>query len=290
MINLVWLNTFCTLIETGHFTRTAEKLAMTQPGVSQHIQKLESYLGHHLIQREGKRFHLTETGESVYKQGRQTLLQLNELETTLKVDDPFSGRCRIASPGSVGLKLYPKILDWQQSHPKLNINYTFASNLGIEQALEERKLDIGLITRPSSHSSITCVPIAREQLCLVTSSQVTDISWESLLKLGYIDHPDGAHHASLLLGANYPEFHETGQFEQKGFSNQIAMILQPVARNLGFTVLPAHAVAAFPDQHLITSHNLITPVEEVIYLAKRQWDNQPARITHLIGLIEQELS
>ncbi|MEF2276636.1 LysR family transcriptional regulator, partial [Pseudomonas aeruginosa] len=33
MLNPVWLHTFKTLIEVGHFTQTAEKLFMTQPGV-----------------------------------------------------------------------------------------------------------------------------------------------------------------------------------------------------------------------------------------------------------------
>ena len=37
MLNPVWLETFITLVDTGHFTQTAEKLHMTQPGVSQHI-------------------------------------------------------------------------------------------------------------------------------------------------------------------------------------------------------------------------------------------------------------
>ncbi|WP_227664755.1 LysR family transcriptional regulator [Marinobacter litoralis] len=34
MINTTWLRTFCTLVEVGHFTRTAERLHMTQSGVS----------------------------------------------------------------------------------------------------------------------------------------------------------------------------------------------------------------------------------------------------------------
>ena len=44
MINVTWLRTFCTLAEVGHFTRTAERLYMTQSGVSQHIRKLEEQL------------------------------------------------------------------------------------------------------------------------------------------------------------------------------------------------------------------------------------------------------
>ena len=56
MINPVWLRSFCTLVEVGHFTRTAEKLHMTQSGVSQHVHKLEAHLGQQLLIRQGKKF------------------------------------------------------------------------------------------------------------------------------------------------------------------------------------------------------------------------------------------
>ena len=43
---------------------------MTQPGVSQHINKLETACGHALILREKKRFDLTEQGRLVYQYAR----------------------------------------------------------------------------------------------------------------------------------------------------------------------------------------------------------------------------
>ncbi|MTI14415.1 LysR family transcriptional regulator [Sansalvadorimonas verongulae] len=290
MINLTWLQTFCTLIETGHFTRTAEKLTMTQPGVTQHIQKLEQSLRHALIHREGKSFRLTEAGEKVYKQGLLSLSQLREMEESLNVDNPFVGRCRIASPGSLGLKLYPQLLNWQQQHPALQIDFEVAPNHSIEKNLEEQKLDIGLITRAVKSPSLICRPLAAEHLCLVTSSDVKAVDWPTLLELGYINHPDGAHHATLLLGANYREFARFDQLPHRGFSNQIGMILEPVSRSLGFTVLPAHAVAAFPHQQAICSHKLDIPVSETIYLAQQKWDILPKRLNKVVELITQELA
>ena len=53
MLNPQWLRTFQTLVDIGHFTRTAEMLNMTQPGVSQHIRKLEQACGYNLLNREG---------------------------------------------------------------------------------------------------------------------------------------------------------------------------------------------------------------------------------------------
>lgn len=63
--------------------------------------------------------------------------------------------------------------------------------------------------------------------------------------LGFIEYPDGAHHAGQLLGANFPEFQSSQQLKRTGFSNQINLILEPVSLGLGFTVLPTYAVAAF---------------------------------------------
>lgn len=69
MINPIWLRSFCTLVEVGHFTRTSERLNMTQSGVSQHIRKLEEQLEQVLLNRHGKRFTLTEAGERLYREG-----------------------------------------------------------------------------------------------------------------------------------------------------------------------------------------------------------------------------
>jgi len=76
MINPLWLRSFCTLVEIGHFTRTAERLHMTQSGVSQHIHKLEALLAAPLLLREGKQFTVTEAGERLYREAREILLSL----------------------------------------------------------------------------------------------------------------------------------------------------------------------------------------------------------------------
>lgn len=105
---------------------------------------------------------------------------------------------------------------------------------------------------------------------LITPATNTEPSWEALMALGFIDHPDGSHHANLLLSANYSEFQHCSQFPKKGFSNQIGLILEPVSEGLGFTVLPAHAVEAFHRPSQIKSHQLANPVSETLYLCVRR--------------------
>jgi len=266
MINPVWLRSFCTLVEIAHFTRTAQKLNMTQSGVSQHIHKLEAHLGQPLLIRQGKGFTLTPTGERLYQEGRKVVVSLSELEKRISLDPTHEGTVKIASPGSVGLKLYPHLLAFQKRHPKLKIQYRFAPNQEIETLIAEQQVDIGLMTCLSTMSDVSLKAIAQEALVLVTPANVLNPNWQTLMDLGFIDHPDGAHHAGQLLGVNFSEFKNSQQLTASGFSNQINLILEPVSMGLGFTVLPSHAVGAFKDQQKIKTHKLKNEVSETLYL------------------------
>ncbi|WP_318261510.1 LysR family transcriptional regulator [Zhongshania marina] len=270
MINTVWLRSFCTLVEVGHFTRTAERLHMTQSGVSQHVRKLEEQLGVELLIREGKQFSLSDAGERVYAEAQDILLALSNLEQHVGEDPPYEGLARVMSPGSVGLKLYPHLLALQSKHPKLIIDYRFAPNSDVERAIAESTVDIGFMTSKSVLADVSCIPVAEEPLLLVTPATVEKPNWEALMALGFIDHPDGGHHANLLLGPNFPEFQHCHQFSRKGFSNQIGLILEPVSMGMGFTVLPAHAVEAFHKPEHIKPHPLANPVSETLYLCSRR--------------------
>ncbi|WAJ72322.1 LysR family transcriptional regulator [Catenovulum adriaticum] len=278
MINPVWLKTFCTLVEVGHFTQTAEKLFMTQSGVSQHIKKLEHQLEQALLQRSGKSFSLTDAGEKLYVKGQALLKAADELEGLIKQDEPNVGLVKLASPGSVGLKLYPHLLTVQQNHPKLIVDYRFAPNKNIEQDLIDRNIDLGLSTELSQTASLISQKIAAEPLVLVTSHQIEVVNWSTLLALGFISHPDAAHHARLLLSENFTQFEHIDQFIYKGFSNQISLILEPVSKGLGFTVLPLYAAKAFRHQNCIKIHLLEQTVSESLYLCFNRRSTLASRV------------
>jgi DNA-binding transcriptional LysR family regulator len=266
MINPVWLRSFCTLVEVGHFTRTAEHLNMTQSGVSQHVRKLEEYLSEPLLIRHGKKFTLTSSGERLYYHGHKLMLSLSDLKQQVGLNPAYEGIVKVASPGSVGLKLYPHLLRLQSCYPKLIIEYRFAPNSDIEIMIAKHQVDIGLMTCLSTMSEVNFQPIAEEALLMVTPSTVLEPNWDQLMKLGFIGHPDGAYHADQLLSANFPEFVNSGQFKRSGFSNQINLILEPVSMGLGVTVLPAHAVEAFKQSDQLKIHRLGNPVSETLYL------------------------
>lgn len=289
MINPVWLRSFCTLVEVGHFTRTADNLHMTQSGVSQHIRKLEEYLGQPLLIRQGKKFTLTSAGDRLYQEGQKLILSLADIEEQIALDPTHEGVVRIASPGSVGLKLYPHLLGLQKFYPKLVIEYRFAPNSEIEKLIVEHKVEIGLMTCLSTMREVSLQAIAEEELLLVTPANVLEPSWRQLVTLGFIDHPDGMYHAGQLLSVNFPEFQNTNQFKKSGFSNQINLILEPVSMGLGFTVLPSHAVGAFQTCEKVKIHRLTNQVSETLYLGTHANKFTPNRVMTVISETERAL-
>ncbi len=255
---------------------------MTQSGVSQHIRKLEEQLDQALLIREGKSFCLTDAGERFYLAAKSVLESLNDLEQLVKEDNPYCGAVSIVSPGSPGLKLYPSLLTLQQQYRHLTIHYRFSPNRDVEQSMADGLADIGLMTTAPEHEMVSSTVLATEPLLLVTPAEMDVVSWEGLLALGVIDHPDGAYHVTRLLSQNIATFEHYAQIPVSGFSNQISLILEPVSRGLGFTVLPAHAVNAFSGSEKIKVHQLSQVVTETLYLCTNRRRPLSARVNTVL--------
>lgn len=66
-IDLEFYKVFCTIAETGSFSKAAEKLYISQPAITQTIKKLEEQLGGKLFYRNNNGVVLTEEGKNIYE-------------------------------------------------------------------------------------------------------------------------------------------------------------------------------------------------------------------------------
>ncbi|MGL6421220.1 substrate-binding domain-containing protein [Aeromonas caviae] len=194
----------------------------------------------------------------------------------------------LTTPGSIGLLLYPLLLDQQQEHPGLTIQHRFAPTPDIVQAVLAGRSDLGLVDQPPEHPSIAAEPFAREPLCLVVPNDGEEPSWQHLCQLGFIDHPDGRSMAQRLLGRRYPG-QRFGEIPLRGFTNQIGLILEPVARGLGFTVLPRFAVTAFAQQEQIRVIQSSIEVIDTLWLIYRAEWPLPARHQRLVETLKTQV-
>ena len=89
---------------------------MTQPGVSQHIRKLEAQLGAALIDRDGKGFALTDAGAELREIGLRRRAEEEALRLSIAFDDPGHGDLRIGAPGGFTLGLWTRLARiWQNT-------------------------------------------------------------------------------------------------------------------------------------------------------------------------------
>lgn len=290
MINQQWLQTFLTLVEVGHFTKAAEKLYMTQPGVSQQIKKLEEQVRVALLKRTGKRFELTREGEILYRFGCQRKKEEEQLFGELGFDDPFKGECRLACSGAMATFLYPHLLKRQKECPELIVSIEAAPHYRIIENLLENTVDLGIVTQPPPSTNLCYESLGYESFCLVLpkgySGQTP--SFVDLCRLGFIDHPDGEHYADPLLSANYKkDFQGVRKIKKTGYVNQLSQILIPVAEGLGFTVLPETAVRQFEPQTALYLPKLKTSIRDELFIARKRHRALPKRYDWFAEKIEE---
>ncbi len=288
MFNARYFRTFITLVETGSFTRTAHRLEMTQPGVSQHVRKLEAYLGKPLLDRQGRRLVLTESGRRAYDYALKLFAEHEQFRHSLDDDSLESGECRLASPGSVGLMLYPFILGQQQMQPGLTVSYSFAFNSEIVADVLGGRHDLGIITEAVRHPELDCEAWHQEPLCLVVPADFAGSGLADLMGIGFISYSGGEDNASTLLRANFPDFRSMSHFPRQGFTNEVSMVLDAVARGLGFTVVSRVVLETSPWQRQVKELSLPHSVHETLHLVMRAGEQMPRRYVRLLqGYREQ---
>ncbi len=291
MLNPIWLNTFKTLVDVGHFTKTAELLHMTQPGVSQHINKLESACGYPLIKRFNKQFELTIYGRKVYDYAIRHFEEEFELLQHLAHDEPFRGRCTIGCSGTFAWLIYPELLSLQASYPDLSIELEATPNQCIFDQILKGKLDIGLVTKKPNPKYFASHIIGMEYLVLVLplyADESLPIN-ELLVGLGVVRHPDMDHYFQTYVNQANNNLLCTVDLESistQSYINQVHQILVPIAKGIGFTVVPRWCINLFKDKEQLKIFNIDEEIQEPVYLVSKLNSPLAKRYEQLIRVIE----
>jgi DNA-binding transcriptional LysR family regulator len=183
------------------------------------------------------------------------------LQQRLSAADAEQGEVSIISPGSIGLALYPRLLALQQQYPELSIRHRIAPAQEVLEAVLSNSAELGLVTLQPYDPRLTVRLFAQEPLELLAPAGEAVSNWEDLQRLGFIDHPDGQAMSGRLLSRRFSGCAGVRSLPCHGFTNQIGLILEPVARGLGFTVLPRYARQAFSRPELL---QVVTGAPEVL--------------------------
>ena len=147
MLNLYKLEIFAQVAEAGSFSSAAERLLMTQSGVSQHIQDLEASLGTQLFERGRRGVTLTSAGKKLADYTRQILALVSEAENAVTdVERLASGHVRVGTTPGVGVYRLPMLIhSFRQRHPNLTVDLQNSITSSIVEDLIAGRLDLGIV-------------------------------------------------------------------------------------------------------------------------------------------------
>jgi DNA-binding transcriptional LysR family regulator len=142
-MNLQHLEYLLAVVDTGSFSRAAERLQLTQSALSRSIQALEVELGGLLLDRMGKRHELTPLGHAVVQSARRITFEAGELLHGVRLLHSGGwGALRVGMGSGPGaLLMTPLLQHMARHHPKIKVTVLRGSPELQLQQLRDRSLD-----------------------------------------------------------------------------------------------------------------------------------------------------
>ena len=165
------LKIFCELVETGSFSRAAERNFVTQSAVSQQVRALETRFKRRLLERvRGQReLRLTKEGEAFYQESRGVLAAYTRLEERMRsLSGTVSGTVHVATVYSIGLhELPPAIRRFMELYPEAKIDLEYSRTTSIVRDVLAGTVELGVVAYPKKKSGLKIVPVGGDRLVLI---------------------------------------------------------------------------------------------------------------------------
>src|SRR6476659_2204987 len=236
------LRYFVAVAEEGNFSHAAEREHVTQPSLSQQIQKLKAELNQQLFDRLPRSVVLTEAGRCLLPYARVILTAIADAgHAVTALEAEVAGRLAVGAIPSIALYILPRLIGrFQQAYPKVTFELFEDTTEKLAQRLEEGAIDLAIVSGSDESPNLARHSLGREALLLLVpekhpfarrkSTRWSDLADEKFLLLH--DEHSVSVHVRQLLAANdlRPELVLRGA--------QLVTIARMVAAGLGVTVIP----------------------------------------------------
>lgn len=168
-LELRHLNYFLAVANELHFRKAAEKLFISQPGLSRQIRQMEDILETQLFERNKKKVSLTPAGHYLKKEVEFVFNHLENVERQLKlVGDGNSGELRIGFLGSAMQQIIPDLLlKIKDNYPKVKTSLEELSNFAQVEGVLNDQLDMGFVRVSRVPNTLHMKTVFRDTFSLV---------------------------------------------------------------------------------------------------------------------------
>jgi DNA-binding transcriptional LysR family regulator len=251
-VSLRQLEYFVTVVDEGSFTAAAEKLHVSQPGLSHQVQTLEALLGGPLLERLSRSIRLTPAGRVALPHARASLAHAKRAEAVaLRASGLDTGELHVGTLYSISIGILPPALrKWRASYPPVQIRLVeHRRSADLVGTMQAGGADLAVGPTPTDWSG-PITEIGRERFVVVASADSklpTDGDRVRLADLSehpwvHFTPPSGL--ADILDEAT----------QQAGFqphpavkTEQAASAINLARAGLGITLVPSNVVPASFD-------------------------------------------
>lgn len=154
--------------EEASFTRAAQRVHISQSGVSAQIRQLEHDLGATLIDRTGRTATLTEAGLAAVKHARETLAAAAAVRQAVHdVTGLLSGRLTVGMVTACTITaLFDALATFHRAHPAVAVTLLEDNSATLAEHIRAGAIDVALIGTPGSTPppGLAALPLISERL------------------------------------------------------------------------------------------------------------------------------
>lgn len=154
------LTYFIAVAEAKNYSRAAKSLFVTQPTLSQSIKKLEAELNTILFLQNGRQLALTEAGEILYEKGQLLMTNVNQMVTEIQqLNQEKKEGIRVGLTSLFAIQFMKQISTFMATHSNVEVSLIQDGSRKLQELLAKGKIDIGLLSFPSTRNDITIEPL-----------------------------------------------------------------------------------------------------------------------------------
>src|SRR6202022_4857517 len=160
------LQVFHAVARRLNFTKAAEELFITKPAVTKHIHEIENTFKVKLFERNGTKIKLTPAGETLLQYTGHLFAVYRNLEFEMNaLSRQHSGTLRIGASTTLAQYVLPVVLaSFHKRFKDIKITLTINNTEQIEQALQKKEIDLGLIEGRSKQSAIKYTEFIKDKI------------------------------------------------------------------------------------------------------------------------------
>ncbi len=160
MLDTDQLRSFLAIVDTGSFTRAAERVHKTQSAVSMHVRRLEEQLGCALFVKQGRGARLTDEGERLIEFARR-IVQVEAGAFAALSRNGLRGAVRLGIPDDYAESFLADILaNYNRRHPLVEVLVVCEASTDLAPQVAAGALDLALIT---DHEGLKGLELLREE-------------------------------------------------------------------------------------------------------------------------------